>query len=112
LGVVHRDLKPDNILVDAKGHLYLADFGLSYALYRDQATVNDRVMEEDCGTPAYKAPEVFNASASRRYSAVADLWSLGITIMEMYTGHVRCHIITFPRAAGLYPAFTAILQQH
>lgn len=76
-GTIHRDLKPDNMMLTQKGHLKLLDFGLS-AGPADKK--NDR--PEIVGTPAYMAPESFEG-----YSQVkSDIWAIGIITYECLTG--------------------------
>lgn len=78
-GVVHRDVKPGNILVDSQGHAYLTDFGL--ALFAEPVAG-----EEHFGTPQYMAPEqVISPSGALPES---DLYALGIVLYEMFTGQL------------------------
>ena len=76
--VLHRDIKPDNILVDAQGKLCLGDFGLSAMLADADAMLHTQV-----GTVQYMAPEVVRGSS---YAAPADVWSLGATLYVMLVG--------------------------
>jgi serine/threonine-protein kinase len=83
LGVVHRDIKPDNLLVTADGTLKVMDFGI--AKHRAGApgvTVQGYV----AGTPAYISPEQVSGFTS--VTARSDIYSLGITAYEMLTGRV------------------------
>ncbi|MGB1601821.1 MAG: protein kinase domain-containing protein, partial [Promethearchaeia archaeon] len=76
--VLHRDIKPDNILVDAQGKLCLGDFGLSAMLADADAMLHTQV-----GTVQYMAPEVVRGSS---YATPADVWSLGATLYVMLVG--------------------------
>lgn len=82
-GVVHRDLKPQNILLDGTDHVYVSDFGLAKSL-EDDVTGMTR-SGETLGTPRYMAPEqVQSSSVDHR----ADLYALGVILYEMLTGDV------------------------
>jgi len=83
LRVVHRDLKPSNLLVGAGGEVKIADFGAGKVLRRRLDPCASYV-----GTAAYMSPERFDPEAySGDYDPyAADVWSLGVTIMELAKG--------------------------
>ncbi|KDD72142.1 protein kinase, partial [Helicosporidium sp. ATCC 50920] len=79
-GVIHRDIKGANILVDERGRIKLADFGASKQLV-EMASLGD--VGSMKGTPFWMAPEVIRG---KRYGRQADIWSLGCTLLEMVSG--------------------------
>lgn len=77
--VLHRDLKPQNLLINTKGRLKLADFGLARAFGIPVNTFSNEVV-----TLWYRAPDVL--LGSRTYNTSIDIWSAGCIMAEMYTG--------------------------
>ena len=68
-GILHRDIKLDNILLNMKGQIKIADFGVSKAITKN------KLMTKQCGTPAYIAPEILLGKGYQGFSA--DIWSTG-----------------------------------
>jgi serine/threonine-protein kinase len=81
-GVIHRDVKPANILVDKAGHAYLTDFGIAKLL---EATADLTSTGASMGTPAYMAPE---QTLNQLVTPQTDVYSLGVMLYEMMTGHL------------------------
>jgi tetratricopeptide (TPR) repeat protein/predicted Ser/Thr protein kinase len=78
-GVVHRDLKPQNVMVDKDGRVYVMDFGIARSLETPGMTQTGALM----GTPEYMSPE---QAKGEKVDARSDLFALGIIIYEMLTG--------------------------
>jgi WD40 repeat protein/serine/threonine protein kinase len=119
-GVIHRDLKLENILLDENGNPYLTDFGIAKDLGGQSITQNDAIM----GSPAYLSPEQIKGETVTPRS---DIYALGIMIYEMLTGELPFDVPT-PAALlykhlteplpdlsevrpGLAPAINAVIQR-
>jgi serine/threonine-protein kinase len=80
-GIIHRDLKSQNIIINAQGQLKIIDFGLAHTAHMEGMTATGLIM----GTPEYMAPEQV---AGKRVDERADIYSLGIILYELFTGRV------------------------
>lgn len=80
LGIIYRDIKLENILIDSEGHIVLTDFGLS----RELVYENERA-HSFCGTIEYMAPEIVKSNQNGHDQTV-DWWSVGVLTFELLTG--------------------------
>src|SRR6202035_87016 len=76
-GVLHRDLKPGNIMIDGRGQVLITDFGLAGIMGQIEGA------ETRNGTPGYMAPEQLSG---KEVSAQSDIYGLGVVLYEMFTG--------------------------
>uniref|UniRef100_A0ACD5X417 Uncharacterized protein n=1 Tax=Avena sativa TaxID=4498 RepID=A0ACD5X417_AVESA len=90
-GVAHLDIKPDNILATSQGDAKIGDLSVSRILPPPAACTNRSRSRVSIavGTTAYMSPERFapNAQAGPRGACAADIWSLGVTVLELFLGH-------------------------
>jgi eukaryotic-like serine/threonine-protein kinase len=84
-GVLHRDVKPGNILFDADDHCHLADFGLAKHLVIEPEDLSLTLGTEVLGTPHYLAPELASGE-SRTATTASDIYSLGAVLYELLSG--------------------------
>lgn len=81
--VIHRDIKPDNILMDDEMRPVLADFSLA-KVFDGKCTGTTHT--PDVGTPTYRAPEVYEGEGE--YGLPSDCWSVGVVLLELFSGKI------------------------
>ena len=88
IGVVHRDIKPDNIMINRVGEAVLIDFGLSATYKIDNDDKDNDYLDLKVGSYLFFAPELFNVETKTpaKFGPATDIWALGITVYYLLTG--------------------------
>ncbi|XP_014681065.1 PREDICTED: MAP/microtubule affinity-regulating kinase 4-like isoform X2 [Priapulus caudatus] len=95
-GIIHRDLKVENLLLDENRDIKIIDFGLSNTLKVSTGEDGQTIVQEfcitQCGSPAYAAPELLG---HRKYGTKVDVWSIGVNMYAMLTGNLPFTVSPF-----------------
>ncbi len=109
-GVVHRDMKPGNVLIDGEGRAIITDFGIAQMIDQADGHAQAAGTQLVMGTPEYMSPE---QRAGRALTAAADIYSLGLILFELFTGRLPPEGVRRPSqvASGLPAYLDEVVEQ-